>query len=250
MVVEPYTIPSSVYNLNSQKNTITQELTYVLPKDKDIQSICFTEDPPKYIKAVEIRLGGQRLVYVDQVGIGRGSDMLVDCCGDGLQRSKCIYMRIDMLIEIDKQFLLENEEFKTEPEMKNVEYLSDEEYDFFDGHDYHRGKRVRRTVEPTGEMARVVTRSVLVECPAIQVTLKDPSTLSKNDDHITVVWQNIELNGCEEPLWIETLRFKRDLKLMDENFPDLDAAIASKQPFKGRVKNFLRFQEGMAGLYY
>lgn len=242
-----FVIPIKDYMLNSDNNTVSVNLD-ILPEDFDVQSMMFTEEPPKCLKAIEFLIGGQRIIRVDKEKFRRNNDMLLEeLCACGLKLSKCSYMHNCINFEFDKEYMRELEEFEMVNEMREVETLSDGEYEYYDGSNYRFGNRVCRRMEPTGNIVRRAVTSVHIECPAILVHLVNPSS---EKYETSPVWQTANINGSEDHMYIQNLRQKFALKLVDDRYVDLDAAISSKQPFTGKILNTIRYADGMAGLMY
>lgn len=242
-----FVIPKNVYCVNSVENTVNVKLN-ILPDNFDVQSMMFTEDPPKCLKAIEVLLGGQRILQVDKPNFRRNNDMLLeDLCGSGLKLSKCSYMHTCIKLEFDREYMREREVFEMVPEMREVVIHSDSEFEYYDGLNYRFGNRVSRQMKPTGNQVRHIIKSVDIECPDILFNLVNPS---RDEYETSSVWQTINIHGSENHMYLEKLRDTFGLKLADDRYSDLDDAIASKQSFRGKMENTIHYAEGMAGLSY
>lgn len=241
-----FVIPNNVYIVNSVENTAFLKLD--IPENYDVQSMMFTQDPPEGLKAIHVIIGEQRIARIDKAEFGRNNDMLsVDLCACGLKLSKSSYMNTYFKFEFDKEYLQEREESEMVPEMREVVTHSDSEEEIYDGYSYSIGKRVSRHMEPTGNQVIHIIKGVYIECPDILVNMVKPSS---EEHETTPVWQPININGTENHEYIQRLREKFKLKMADDRYEDLDAAIASKQTFTGKLENTIRYSRCMAGLCY
>jgi hypothetical protein len=259
-----FVIPIGARHVNSKKNDVIVRLdNYLTHFDDntkhddntkyDIKSIMFTDELPDFIKSIEVCIGGQRIISVDKTDFIKDHDILLtNLCGCGIKLSKCSYMTVCLKFVFDSDYLLIHEEHEMVSEYKEVETYSDEEYEIYDGYEYHIGRRVHRREEPTGNSVHHITKDVEVQLPDIKVVLVEPVSpvFPISQDHVFPVWQTLTLPISDDPNQIQRLRDKFELMLADDRFPDLDYAIASRQPFTGKVKNKLRYSYQMAGLWY
>jgi hypothetical protein len=240
-------ISSNAHSLSSNTNTAVLKLYDLLPKKRDVKSMAFIGGSPEGLKSITVTIGGQAITQIRE--FDTDDFLLHDFCGHGLKMSRTSFLHTDLRFEFDRRFLEDREEHEMVPEMRDIIQYG-EECEVYDGYEYYWGNRVTRNSEPTGRLVRNVTKGVLVRIPDIKCVLSDETDASDASDASTYavfpVWHDVIVNPAENT-YLQRLRDNFGLTLADAKYPDLDAAIASNEPFTARVQNKIWYHNNMAG---
>jgi hypothetical protein len=196
--------------------TSNNETNRLIPQDCDIKGISI--DYPFELDKVHVIIGNQIVATFD-------SNMIDELKTFPIYLSLLKYMYCRIEFEFNKQWLLDNEQYRYEDEYVEECWLGDE-LEVYDGDEYHVGKQVFRKEKPTGNKRRVITKGVTVTVPKI---VFDIEPMDKNLVKIRVpVKQKINLTGADNT-YKDYLTNKYNLK-------------------DGFVTNTLFYNGGMAGL--
>lgn len=208
------------------------ELYEDILRDKDISSITLSEIPEE-LESVQLHIGGSKFFEFKNITEN------VNILPINIPTSKSYYLRTHLVFVYKPIECHSPENIISEDVLDYGEpEYSDTEEEFFDGHDYHWGRRVKReTILKTVKKLQVVV-------PAVSIT-----TVSGADGKEEIpVWQEITLDPKSDEEYIRRLEAKHELQTLDGR--TIDEAIAGGEPFHCKVKNVASFNKGMAGLMY
>lgn len=224
--------PSKLIYVSSNKNKyslrINDEIYRIIPIKYDIIGL-YIEELPEYIKNIELHIGGYKILNLD---ISK-KNILEDL---PIFLSKIKYYYVDFVFEIDKEYLEKNETFKYVDEYIVKEEYSDNEYDFYDGDEIRKGRRVYYKNISTGNKVKEIYDFELI-LPSIKIQLIE----GDNDENI------------KKTYFYETvLVYPTSIKYFLENYElqpiglTIDEAIKNDKQFYGRVRNYIYYSSGMA----
>ena len=199
---------------------------------KDISSITLSEIPEE-LESVELHIGGNKFFEFKNITYN-GNILPLN-----IPTSKSYYLKTTLV------FVYKPADFHSPDNIISEDVLdygepeySDTEEEFFDGYDYHWGRRVKReTIVKTIKKLQVVV-------PAVSITTVE-GTEGKEE---IPVWQEITLDPQSDEEYIRRLEKNHELQPLDGR--TVDDAIAGGEPFRCKIKNIAVFIQGMAGLCY
>lgn len=211
-----------------------------IPNDHDVVSISLSH-VPSGLEAVCIDVGCQARFEVPAGMLQAGSNLLraleID---DVLPLSRSFFMSTKLEFRFGAEYLASHEEAsEVEGSHEEVTY-SDSETEFYDGLNVVQGRRVHRRVVPTGSTVRVVTRDVDVVIPDVSLVVRPGADRYDRGGAVVPLWEAVSVDADYARTLVEKGREVR----FDGDFESVQGS------FTVRVKNQVRFREGLAGKIY
>lgn len=245
-------LPSQHAQLSSTKNAHVQTIydgkagsRHTVPVNHDVAHISLSAIPHG-LEKVCIEIGGQRVIEVGAADLAPGVSIL----SAPLPLSHAYFMNTQIRLCFEQEYLREHERRVWEwvDETREQEGLSDTEIEIFDGRgEYHTGFRVVRKRVPTGNRVQKVAGCVAVEIPEIHLGTTE-STHERNKPLHVDVWQKTQVFPQRDACMIRKLAQDHELTPCDGS--TIEDVIRAGEPAWCKVKNCIRFQDGMAGLVH
>jgi hypothetical protein len=216
-----------------------------VPQNIDISSIKLLNlENTNYIEEVIISIGGQ---YIFRYSIDEFNDMfLSDLPESGILLSKLKYHTVNIEFKFKSNFMTDNALYGEEDEYDEEIIVHDKEpmieIEDLDG-DIYTGYRIERVKKYIGKK---ITSYPQFKLPDIEIEFK-PAIESMESIICTPIWQRVLINPNTYK-WdtIEHLIKKYELNTYT-NKPVLES-YEEKKPFYARMKNTIRYMNGLACL--
>jgi hypothetical protein len=210
----------------------------------DIVKFSFV-NPSVHLKQVNLVIGGMQCASFAPEDFANPQTILPE----GLPLSKLIYHRVYLQFVYDEKYIEEHEESMMVDEYEEKPCLSYSEEEFYNGSEYHRGHRVEGyELVPTGRKIKRIIEAAVVEVPEIHIDITPAS--SPFDISVNVpVWQTLVINKKD----FDESYFKRLIErhtIHVSTGEDVNELYNKDVEFDVKIKNFIRVQSGMGGLYY
>lgn len=202
-------------------------------------------NPSVHLKEVNLVIGGMQCASFAPEDFANPQSILPE----GLPLSKLIYHKVYLQFVYDEKYIEEHEESIMVDEYEEKPCLSDSEEEFYDGYEYRTGHRVESyELVPTGRKIKRIIEAAVVEVPEIHIDITPAS--SPFEIGVTVpVWQTLVINKKDFPEdYFKRLIEKHNIQA--SNGEDVNELYNKDVEFNVKLKNFIRVQSGMGGLYY
>lgn len=215
-----------------------------VPSNHDILRFTIV-NPSVHLKQMHLEIGGGRVASFLPEEFTDTQNIITQ----GLPLSKLRYHKVNLVFEYDEKFVEDNEEYIMIDECIEEKTLSDSDEEFYDGVDYHYGRRVvGYNSVPTGRKIKEIIKPAIVEVPDIHIDIVVPTT--PFDEPVSIpVWQKLLITKSDCPeYYFKTLVEKH--KLHVSTGEDINQLYNSDVPFHAKIQNHIRIQSGMGGLCY
>lgn len=210
---------------------------FEIPQKHDVTAISLKKIP-EGLEAIEIYIGEQKIFEIDNLQPD------INLLDNILPLSKSYYMVTKLGFRFNKEYLDNNIKFEWIYETKDVEDISDTEIEIYDGLNYHKGNIVHRKRITTGNKIKHFIKFA-IELPDLTIHTVE-STKDSKESYVMPIWQKIKVFPNDNKTYLD--KCVKNYGLQTINGLSIDEAITKTEPFICKIKNHLRFQEGMAGI--
>jgi hypothetical protein len=154
--------PYYVFSINNERTG-----NALIPHHCELLSLII-KHVPETLESIDLICGGSKIKTYGKEDIMKGENLLpVDYA------SMSYFYYTDIHFRYDTHYIESNEIYEMMEEYKEEEQLSDNETEYFDGHNYFSGRRVNRKVVPTGTKKKIIEEAKVI-MPELQFTIFRP----------------------------------------------------------------------------